>query len=80
MHNRKLIFLLMILLMLTGCTRITNNLDGVGVKPDVCTFEMLENKDIANLLKQQNGSCMAESREDTNFEENVALFMLKQNL
>ena len=57
-----------------------NNLDGVGVKPDVCTFEMLENKDIANLLKQQNGSCMAESREDTNFEENVALFMLKQNL
>ena len=57
-----------------------SNLDGVGVKPDVCTFEMLENKDIANLLKQQNGSCMAESREDTNFEENVALFMLKQNL
>lgn len=57
-----------------------NNLDGVGIKPDVCTFEMPENKDIANLLKQQNGSCMAENREDTNFEENVALFMIQQNL
>jgi C-terminal processing protease CtpA/Prc len=51
-------------------------LDGNGVKPDVCTFEMLEDRNVEGLLRIKNDKCMAEYREDSELELNTALYML----
>ncbi len=48
-----------------------NELNGKGVIPDICTFEMPDDKNIDNLLKQQDGQCYAESRSDTELEMNI---------
>ena len=48
-----------------------NELNGKGVIPDVCTFEMPNDKNIDNLVKQQDGQCYAESRSDSELEMNI---------
>ena len=48
-----------------------NELNGRGVLPDICTFEMPDDKNIDNLLKQQDSQCYAESRSDTELEMNI---------
>ncbi len=49
-----------------------------GITPDICTFEMPETKDIANLIKEQNGKCMRESRVDSELEFKVVDFLIAQ--
>lgn len=59
-------------------TPAANKIDGRGIRPDVCTFEMPESKDLNNLLQQQNGVCGAEEREEAELELKVVDFMWKK--
>lgn len=59
-------------------TPAANELNGKGIVPDVCTFEMPESKDIANLLKQQNDVCLAEERDESELELKVSEFLLQK--
>lgn len=54
------------------------NIDNVAIRPNVCTFEMPENKNIENLLGQQDGVCLSENREDGVLEEKVAEFIINE--
>ncbi len=49
-----------------------------GIIPDICTFEMPETKDVANLIKQQDGTCQRESRIDSELEFKVVDFLITQ--
>jgi uncharacterized metal-binding protein len=48
-----------------------------GVIPDVCTFEMPENKDIEELLKRKPSNCLAEPRAESNLELKIAEYIQK---
>ena len=50
-------------------------LDGNGVRPDICTFEMSEGRNIEGLLKLKNNKCMAEYRESKELALEVALYL-----
>ena len=53
-------------------------LHGKGIVPDICTFEMPENKNIANLLAAgRTEECLSESREDTELELKTAAQLLE---
>ena len=51
-------------------------MDGNGVKPDICTFEMPDDRNIEGLLRLKHDRCMAEHREDAELELNVALHLI----
>lgn len=53
-------------------------LAGTGVIPDICTYEMPENKDISKLLASgKDENCGQESREDSSLEPEIAAILLK---
>lgn len=53
------------------------NVNENGVLPDICTFDMLDTKNIANLLEETKTKiCSKENREKNNLEIDVALYLL----
>ena len=60
-------------------TPANNEINQIGISPDICTFELSDTYDIDNLLRKKDNFCHRQSREDTLLEHKIVLKLLKKD-
>ena len=60
-------------------TPANNEINRIGVRPDICTFELSDSYDIEGLLKRKDSFCHRESRENSFLEYKIVLKLLKKD-